>query len=200
MENFLFWKFPQRQSIFFLIGNLNISETNHEKCELSNIDLNGELITNGNSATAVSDHIQFLITETGLTTPRTPKTPTSKNNIDSDNESEDFKLIASAPMISPSTFRNAFPFHLMFNREMKIVQSGKSVSRIIPKIADYCYVTDILDPIRPHIQLSFESILAHINTIYVLKTKTGVMLNDQRFLRLKVMTKFSSPTKTVKFK
>lgn len=40
--------------------------------------------------------------------------------------------------------------------------------------------------VRPHLQLTFENILAHINTIYVLKTRQGAMGRHQRNLRLKV--------------
>jgi Heme NO binding associated. len=29
--------------------------------------------------------------------------------------------------------------------------------------------------VRPHLELTFENILSHINTVYVLKTKPGVM-------------------------
>lgn len=43
--------------------------------------------------------------------------------------------------------------------------------------------------VRPHLELTFENILSHINTIYVLKTKPGVMKVDAppeyRYLRLK---------------
>jgi len=39
----------------------------------------------------------------------------------------------TAPLISPATFCKVFPFHLMFDRQMKIVQAGKAVSRVIPR-------------------------------------------------------------------
>lgn len=75
----------------------------------------------------------------------------------------------------------------MFNRDMHIIQSGTSVSRVIPKVAEQnCHLLDILEPIRPHIQLSFQTILSHISTIYVLKTKQNVMLEPDMVMRLKV--------------
>ena len=47
--------------------------------------------------------------------------------------------------------------------------------------------------VRPHLELTFENILSHINTVYVLKTKPGVMEAEHRdvtqefsYLRLKV--------------
>lgn len=44
----------------------------------------------------------------------------------------------------------------------------------------------MLEAVRPHLILNFENILAHINTIYVLKTKQGAMNKHERYLRLKV--------------
>lgn len=136
-----------------------------------------------------SDHIQFLITETGPKTPKTPKTPTAVTLEGGDEQevTESFELIAEQPLISPQIFCHVFPFHLMFDRDMRIVQAGKSVSRVMPKVAEEnCYLLDILDPIRPHIQLSFQAILSHISTIYVLKTRQDAMLEPDMFMRLKV--------------
>lgn len=48
-----------------------------------------------------------------------------------------------------------------------------------------CPVNDVLEAVRPHVNLTFDNILAHINTIYVLKTKSGA-LAGQGYLRLKV--------------
>lgn len=137
----------------------------------------------------VADHIQFLITEIGPATPKTPKTPSStKSSKEFEREPpDDFELVAEQPLVSPQIFCQVFPFHLMFNRQMKIVQAGKSVSRVIPKVSEEnCPLLDVLEPVRPHIQLSFQNILAHISTIYVLKTKPGTMLQPEMFMRLKV--------------
>lgn len=47
--------------------------------------------------------------------------------------------------------------------------------------------------VRPHLELTFDNILSHINTVYVLKTKPGVMKVDPEPefspLRLKVGAK-----------
>lgn len=137
----------------------------------------------------VADHIQFLITEIGPVTPRTPKTPSSANTTkEFDRElPDDFELVAAQPLVSPQIFCQVFPFHLMFDRQMRIVQAGKSVSRVIPKVSEEnCPLLDVLEPVRPHIQLSFQTILAHISTIYVLKTKPDTMLEPEMFMRLKV--------------
>jgi guanylate cyclase soluble subunit beta len=134
----------------------------------------------------VADHIQFCITEV---TPKVQKDggKVAVNKIVEKDISADVQLIAQEPLVSPQIFCQLFPFHLMFNRQMKIVQAGKSVTRVIPKLAEEnCNLLDILDAIRPHIQLSFQTILAHISTIYVLKTKPGMMIEIDSFMRLKV--------------
>ncbi|XP_050081235.1 guanylate cyclase soluble subunit beta-1 [Anopheles maculipalpis] len=126
-----------------------------------------------------SDHFQFLITEISG-----PKTPTRRS--DEKDQQAVCQLVAKEPMISPMTFCKIFPFHLMFDRNMHIVQAGRSVSRVIPRIYEKnCPLLALFEAVRPHLQLSFENILAHINTIYVLKTKSGVMSKSERYLRLK---------------
>uniref|UniRef100_A0AAR5P7X4 guanylate cyclase n=1 Tax=Dendroctonus ponderosae TaxID=77166 RepID=A0AAR5P7X4_DENPD len=124
------------------------------------------------------DHVQFLITE--KSGPQRPLAP----------QIDEIETLSLEPKVSASTFCRVFPFHIIFDRNLQIVQTGSTVARVIPKvIEDECLVTDILDPIRPHLELTFENILSHINTIYVLKTKHGVMQVDAppeyRFLRLK---------------
>ncbi|XP_052868356.1 guanylate cyclase soluble subunit beta-1 [Anopheles cruzii] len=117
-----------------------------------------------------SDHIQFLITE--ISGPEIA----DHNSL----------LLPLEPMISPATFCKIFPFHLMFDRNMHIVHAGRSVSRVIPRIQEkQCPLLALFEAVRPHLQLSFDNILAHINTIYVLKTNAGVMSKSERYLRLK---------------
>ncbi|XP_053678907.1 guanylate cyclase soluble subunit beta-1 [Anopheles nili] len=133
----------------------------------------------GNAPVERSDHFQFLITEISG-----PKTPTRRS--DEKDQQAECQLVAKEPMISPMTFCKIFPFHLMFDRSMHIVQAGRSVSRVIPRICEKnCPLLALFEAVRPHLQLSFENILAHINTIYVLKTKAGVMSKSERYLRLK---------------
>lgn len=44
----------------------------------------------------------------------------------------------------------------------------------------------VMELVRPHLELTFDNILAHINTIYVLKTRQGALDRITRDLRLKV--------------
>ncbi|KAI4463959.1 guanylate cyclase soluble subunit beta-2 [Holotrichia oblita] len=124
------------------------------------------------------DHIQFLITE---------KSAPEKQQLP---EIAEIETLSLEPKVSAATFCRIFPFHIMFDRSLKIVQTGYSVARVIPKVTSpNCKVTDILDPVRPHLEFTFANILSHINTIYVLKTRPDVMCVDTqpeyRSLRLK---------------
>uniref|UniRef100_A0A6B2EBN4 Guanylate cyclase soluble subunit beta-1 n=1 Tax=Phlebotomus kandelakii TaxID=1109342 RepID=A0A6B2EBN4_9DIPT len=129
----------------------------------------------------LSDHIQFLITETSCTN-------TEKSISTEEKDLPDDAGITSqdGPLISPSTFCRVFPFHIMFDRQMRIIQAGKSVSRVIPRVSEEnCPLLEVLEAVRPHLDMTFENVLAHINTIYVLKTKQGAMGEHERYLRLK---------------
>ncbi|XP_062537576.1 guanylate cyclase soluble subunit beta-1 isoform X2 [Armigeres subalbatus] len=166
--------------LYFDDSQLTTSSNGTNNCD-SNQTVTVTSTNSGKATKAVerSDHIQFLITEISA-----PKTPTRRSE---DKEPQaDYQLVAKEPMISPTTFCKVFPFHLMFNRDMVVVQAGKSVSRVIPRISEQnCPLLTIFEAIRPHLELSFGNILAHINTIYVLKTKSGVMSIRDRYLRLK---------------
>ncbi|KAJ9595190.1 hypothetical protein L9F63_013514, partial [Diploptera punctata] len=127
------------------------------------------------------DHVQFLITE--LSGPGKVSRP----------EITEIETLSLEPKVSPETFCRVFPFHLLFDRELRVVQTGSTVARVMPRVTQPgCRITDIFDTVRPHLELTFENILSHINTVYVLKTKAGVMEAEHQdrasefsYLRLK---------------
>ncbi|KAH0557578.1 hypothetical protein KQX54_008544 [Cotesia glomerata] len=110
------------------------------------------------------DHVQFLITDT------------SAPGVATNPMIADLETLSIEPKVSPMTFCRVFPFHLMFDRDLTIVQTGCTITRVIPQVTSgNCKLNDILLTVRPHLELTFENILSHINTVYVLKTKKGVM-------------------------
>uniref|UniRef100_A0A1Y1LPX4 guanylate cyclase n=1 Tax=Photinus pyralis TaxID=7054 RepID=A0A1Y1LPX4_PHOPY len=83
-----------------------------------------------------SDHVQFLITERSA--PEKRPLP----------QIDEIETLSLEPKVSPATFCRVFPFHIMFNRDMRIIQTGTTILRIIPKVIDFdCKITDILDPV-----------------------------------------------------
>lgn len=139
-----------------------------------------------------SDHVQFLITET------------SSSKKSQSLESNETQLLSLEPKVGATTFCRVFPFHIMFDRDLRIIQTGSTVARVIPEVmTGNCKITDILDAVRPHLDLTFENILSHINTIYVLKTKPEMMQVDAppeyKSLRLKGQMLFVPETDAVIF-
>lgn len=71
--------------------------------------------------------------------------------------------------ISSKTFCKAFPFHIVFDCNMKILQVGSSLSLVLPALKknelqlDHYFAFE-----RPRMKLTFENILAHINTIFIM--------------------------------
>ena len=66
------------------------------------------------------DHVQFLINE-------------KESDVTKEEELDVFEnILSSEPKISPDTFCQTFPFHLMFSQDMTITQAGTSISRVIP--------------------------------------------------------------------
>ncbi|CAL4065150.1 unnamed protein product [Meganyctiphanes norvegica] len=120
-----------------------------------------------------SDHVQFLIA-------KSDNGPLQEHTTD-----DDFLVSESESKISPYTFSKVFPFHLMFDRDMCVHQAGISIARVLPTVRyDNKHITSLFDMVRPHMDLTFDNILAHINTIYVLRTKVGLIQTqgDQRDL------------------
>ncbi|UYV65001.1 GUCY1B3, partial [Cordylochernes scorpioides] len=162
------------------------------------------------------DHVQFLITEKGADRPgpEEPRTPATESAEELDQTNK----------ISPATFCRTFPFHVMFDRSMKVsftswyhsnvwsekdafrqtklirsvfnsqgvpqvVQAGTSVSRVLPGLAEPgAKVTDLLDMVRPHMEFTFDNILAHINTVFVLCTKP--LDDNSKYFHLPHLTKY----------
>ena len=83
--------------------------------------------------------------------------------------------LRSEHKIAAATCCRAFPFHVLFDRKLKVLQAGNSVSRVVMDIGDgKCTLTDVFEMVRPQmVGIAFESILAHINTVFVLRTRDG---------------------------
>ena len=125
---------------------------------------------------AECDHVQFAITEKDM------------SNASKSDDNDYIEHMSLTPMISPATFCRAFPFHILFDKNMIIQQTGSSLIRVIPQVAHgICRVDDIFDMVRPHMDFTFDHILSHINTVFVLRTKEGVLTNyvqDDNFNKL----------------
>lgn len=60
----------------------------------------------------------------------------------------DTNLIVIEPKVSPTTFCRVFPFHLMFDQDLTIVQTGCTITRVIPQVSSgHCKLNDILSTV-----------------------------------------------------
>lgn len=85
------------------------------------------------------------------------------------------------PKISPMSFCKAFPFHVIFDRNLMVIQAGDSVCRVLPQLnAEDVNFGDLFHCVRPQIEFTVDSVLAHINTVFVMKTKQGVLVVDEK--------------------
>ena len=89
-----------------------------------------------------------------------------------DKEDQDVSVMSFSEkqLVSSETFCKAFPFHVIFDSNMTILQVGSSLSWVMPNLQ---LKKDNLDKYflleRPRMKLNFENILSHINTIFILR-------------------------------
>nr|KAF7434241.1 hypothetical protein H0235_002432 [Vespula pensylvanica] len=160
--------------------------------KLHGTDVDMEILKTKNEC----DHVQFLITNTSGPGVVSNSMIVEHEMLSAGEIYTNFSLVVIEPKVSPTTFCRVFPFHIMFDRDLTIVQTGYTITRILPQVCSgSCKLTDILFAVRPHLELTFENILSHINTVYVLRTKKGAMRvassEEYAYLRLKSFKKFT---------
>ena len=79
-------------------------------------------------------------------------------------------------VMDPLTFCQALPFHLIFDRDLVICQAGVSLVRVIPDLEPgSSKFSAVFSMVRPHIPVTFESILSRENAVFIVKTRDGWM-------------------------
>ena len=75
-----------------------------------------------------------------------------------------------AVSITPEMFCAVFPFHIIFDENLDIIQVGHSLGVLLSYISNDSTknLLTLFRQERPHFKPSFQAILNHINTIYVL--------------------------------
>ena len=95
---------------------------------------------------------------------------------------------ASDSLINSEIMMQAFPFHVIFDRQFKLVQVGKSLLRATSSFwkrqqatsgAEPVKFGDLFAIVRPKIELAFEAIADHTNQVFVVRTKRQVLNADQ---------------------
>lgn len=78
---------------------------------------------------------------------------------------------AADSKIDVDTFCKAFPFHIMINRELQILQLGSTFMRhIMPEVKNKgLKFSNYFELLQPRIELTFENLVANVNTRVVIK-------------------------------
>ena len=96
-------------------------------------------------------------------------------------ETEAINSFSDRQLISSETFCKAFPFHIIFDSKLRILQVGSSLSWVLPNLKlkesqlDKYFALE-----RPRMKLWFETILSHINTIFVLRMIQGSSTSGEK--------------------
>ncbi|XP_065059011.1 guanylate cyclase soluble subunit beta-1-like [Rhopilema esculentum] len=120
-----------------------------------------------------SDYIEFLIIQTssiGDDCYRFNRLTEDKGGLTNDSETE------LESVIDPVTFCQAFPFHVIFDRDLVICQAGVSLVKVVPDLVPGVSKFPIVfSLVRPHIPVTFNNILSRENAVFIVKTREGWM-------------------------
>nr|QNG40944.1 soluble GCY-like 7 [Placozoa sp. H4] len=76
--------------------------------------------------------------------------------------------------IKVGTFCQAFPFHIMFNRQLKITQVGHSIRRVLKLPANLAeadiHFNSLFQLDRPQMRFNFKNVISHINIVFIIST------------------------------
>lgn len=83
-------------------------------------------------------------------------------------------------LISAEQFCNAFPYHIVFDSDLRIQQSGMMIQRLLgtPIIDQHMY--EIFELIHPRMKMTVLNIRMFINAVFMLKVN---MMNNNRATR-----------------
>ena len=82
--------------------------------------------------------------------------------------------------ITQQMFCEYFPFHLIFDNDLRILQAGVHIQRVLPSLGSYekNSLLDFFDLLHPQVDWNIKSIKKFINMQFVLQTKRDVIMRD----------------------
>ena len=96
------------------------------------------------------------------------------------------------PTISQSLFCKAFPFHIIFDRDMRIRQLGTRLKKLINQLpGEEILISSIFSLQHPRVDFTFQNVLNHVNTVYILSAAIdhpalgNRHADDNTFMRLR---------------
>ena len=76
--------------------------------------------------------------------------------------------------LPPAMFGLAFPFHLVLNQQLEIIQAGHTLQRLYPDLLGK-FLGEIFQVRRPVITLTFADLCAHQNSMFLLESRQNQM-------------------------
>ncbi|OQV19630.1 Guanylate cyclase soluble subunit beta-1 [Hypsibius exemplaris] len=71
-------------------------------------------------------------------------------------------------MINPMTFTHVLPFHIIFDRDLRVQQCGLGLLRKVPHLLNKdIQLNQVARIVRPNILLNFEAIQEHMNSVFL---------------------------------
>ncbi|XP_058885170.1 guanylate cyclase soluble subunit beta-2 [Acipenser ruthenus] len=78
--------------------------------------------------------------------------------------------------IEAQAFCNAFPFHIVFDRALKVKQAGVNIQKFVPGLQTFdIQLDEYFSIVHPEVTFTIESIRKFINSQFVLKTRREMM-------------------------
>jgi len=84
-------------------------------------------------------------------------------------------MLPGAPVtlfLSPEQIAGLFPFHILLDRELAVVQAGASIQKLLPDLEPGVRLEDFFQIDRPMVGFKFEAISSHPNTVFILRGKS----------------------------
>jgi|GEM_PF-4381285 len=76
--------------------------------------------------------------------------------------------------LPPTAFAAAFPFHIAFDRDLRVVSWGRSLPKLIPELELGAELGGYLTQVRPRATLSYEAIVDNCDCLYILENAHGL--------------------------
>ncbi|XP_014675483.1 PREDICTED: guanylate cyclase soluble subunit beta-1-like [Priapulus caudatus] len=80
-------------------------------------------------------------------------------------------------LLAVDTFSRAFPFHIIFNRDLEIIQAGRVVLRGLVAYKQQhgrLLLSDMFDIVRPRVECDFTAFIDHTHAVFVAASKPDV--------------------------
>ena len=143
-------------------------------------------------------HTVFNITYVNATPNRRVSWWTTEGEAETEAENPVVAIDDVPQIVSNKILRKLFPFHIAFDRKMRVIQAGVSLERIIPairpnEVESRPHLDELFDLARPQLELNFVSVLEHINTVYVLRSRPGWINPEAKYEGLGACERFLEP-------